>query len=859
MKILLKLFALVSFIQSQSISIDPDSIFLEIFPGDSIEESFTIFNDGSDTLEVNIEAKDCADYSVTGLPYSHIGSTIGKQDDWFVNSGNSAGPDNAYYLNVNIPTTIDITLCFPETNYDAMLEIFTADYFCSATETGFFNDDDPLCIDYDTTNAGFPPSGIRGVNLTPGEYYIVVDGYPPSDTSPPGDGTYKISIEESENISSVITPQELFNEQVIYYQKAGKNPEYLQQIFPQNKGLAIQNHQNILSQVSDYVTISPVDTIVLPNSSQEISILLEVSENDSGGNYNFPITIFSNDSINQLVILNMDVDVMDIFPPSVPKNINATINNREIALEWSPSTGEPNQYNIYRGTDEEDTSLLDSVVGEPLQTFYPDFSIQSDQPYYYQISSVDRSGNESARSSNVFAIMKKSIIITELMINPNSTEDIQGEWFEILNNGTSVMNLWGWKLQSSGSQEFSFLEELVVYPNEYKVLGLNEDTLTNGSINISFNYTDLLLGDSNGFVKLVNQFGIVHDSVGWSLNEEYEGSSLSLIDINLDNSIDSHWVFSELPIGNGDFGSPGGPNFFSTILVFEDTLVFEPTAVGASSMRQVSVLNTGNIPLQIDTLVSNTEDFLTAYPDTSFMNYSMLDIQFSPSQPNELYGSITILSNSYENSEYTIHLVGIGYTDSLAPSVPLGFEGFLSDNIATLSWDESPEDDISYYMIDKSSTMEFLENQFTRFIIEGTSFSDTTNVEGETAFYRICAVDEVGNESDFSEVIQLINLYSDQKLLMPSRYQLHQNYPNPFNPVTNISYDLKDAGDVKIEIFNILGRQVRQYTFQNQAGGYYSLQWEGRDGENKNMSAGVYIYSLTVNNFKQYRKMVLLK
>ena len=294
-------------------------------------------------------------------------------------------------------------------------------------------------------------------------------------------------------------------------------------------------------------------------------------------------------------------------------------------------------------------------------------------------------------------------------------------------------------------------------------------------------------------------------------------------------------------------------------MVFEDTLVFEPTAVGASSMRQVSVLNTGNIPLQIDTLISNSEDFLAAYPDTSFMNYSMFDIHFSPSQPNELYGSITILSNSYENSEYTIHLLGIGYTDSLAPSVPSGFEGFLSDNIATLSWDESPEDDISYYMIDKSITIEFLENQFTRFIIEGTSFSDTTIVEGETAFYRICSVDEVGNESDFSEVIQLINLYSDQKLLMPLRYQLHQNYPNPFNPVTNISYDLKDAGDVKIEIFNILGRQVRQYTFQNQAGGYYSLQWEGKDGENKNISAGVYIYSLTVNNFRQYRKMVLLK
>ena len=223
-----------------------------------------------------------------------------------------------------------------------------------------------------------------------------------------------------------------------------------------------------------------------------------------------------------------------------------------------------------------------------------------------------------------------------------------------------------------------------------------------------------------------------------------------------------------------------GPNFFDTILVFEDTLVFQPTAVGASSIRQVSVLNTGNIPLQIDTLISNSEDFLAAYPDTSFMNYSMFDIHFSPSQPNELYGSITILSNSYENSEYTIHLLGIGYTDSLAPSVPSGFEGFLSDNIATLSWDESPEDDISYYMIDKSITIEFLENQFTRFIIEGTSFSDTTIVEGiETAFYRICSVDEVGNESDFSEVIQLINLYSDQKLLMPLRVSATSKLSEP--------------------------------------------------------------------------------
>ena len=101
MKNLIKLF-LFSFllIKSQTISLNPDSIYIEMFPGDTTLETFTIFNTGADTLEVNIAPKNCGDYTIFELPYSHSGSTLGMQDDWPVNNGNSAGPDNAYFLNV---------------------------------------------------------------------------------------------------------------------------------------------------------------------------------------------------------------------------------------------------------------------------------------------------------------------------------------------------------------------------------------------------------------------------------------------------------------------------------------------------------------------------------------------------------------------------------------------------------------------------------------------------------------------------------------------------------------------------------------------------------------------------------------
>ena len=93
------------------------------------------------------------------------------------------------------PTTIDVTLCSPNTDYDSKLEIFTVDDECMEISTGFYNDDGATCPD---SPAPYFPSELLGVSLDIGEYYIVVSGFPWTDTSiNTNQGNYEIFISES--------------------------------------------------------------------------------------------------------------------------------------------------------------------------------------------------------------------------------------------------------------------------------------------------------------------------------------------------------------------------------------------------------------------------------------------------------------------------------------------------------------------------------------------------------------------------------------------------------------------------------------------------------------------------------------
>ncbi|GIQ98756.1 hypothetical protein CM15mP5_1910 [bacterium] len=95
--------------------------------------------------------------------------------------------------------------------------------------------------------------------------------------------------------------------------------------------------------------------------------------------------------------------------------------------------------------------------------------------------------------------------------------------------------------------------------------------------------------------------------------------------------------------------------------------------------------------------------------------------------------------------------------------------------------------------------------------------------------------------------------------MVPEVFALHQNYPNPFNPTTTINYDIPESQVVSIMIYDIMGREVRSLLNEFQEVGYRSVRWDATDNFGRGVSAGMYVYTIQAGDFRQVRKMVLLK
>ena len=94
---------------------------------------------------------------------------------------------------------------------------------------------------------------------------------------------------------------------------------------------------------------------------------------------------------------------------------------------------------------------------------------------------------------------------------------------------------------------------------------------------------------------------------------------------------------------------------------------------------------------------------------------------------------------------------------------------------------------------------------------------------------------------------------------IPAAIQLEQNYPNPFNPSTSISYNLQNAADVTLDIYNVKGQKVRTLVNEHKTSGSFTVDWNGIDNENNKVTSGVYFYKLTAGQDTVTKKMLMLK
>ena len=97
-------------------------------------------------------------------------------------------------------------------------------------------------------------------------------------------------------------------------------------------------------------------------------------------------------------------------------------------------------------------------------------------------------------------------------------------------------------------------------------------------------------------------------------------------------------------------------------------------------------------------------------------------------------------------------------------------------------------------------------------------------------------------------------IYSSTEYADDDYFYLFQNYPNPFNPVTNLEFGISNLGFVSLKFYDILGKEIKTIVNEIKPAGTYSIEFDG-----SNLASGIYCYSLEAGEFRDIKKMVLLK
>jgi hypothetical protein len=136
------------------------------------------------------------------------------------------------------------------------------------------------------------------------------------------------------------------------------------------------------------------------------------------------------------------------------------------------------------------------------------------------------------------------------------------------------------------------------------------------------------------------------------------------------------------------------------------------------------------------------------------------------------------------------------------------------------------------------------------------SFVRVDAVEYIPVFRKKCFRIALGEQTDVPE----------SNLLKRFDFALKQNYPNPFNSLTTIQFTVNVKRStvnyplhINLTIYNILGQKVRILLDEEKTPGEYQIVWDGKDEQGKNVASGIYLYELSIEDFKLIQKMVLLR
>ncbi|MFZ5519458.1 MAG: T9SS type A sorting domain-containing protein [Candidatus Zhuqueibacterota bacterium] len=179
----------------------------------------------------------------------------------------------------------------------------------------------------------------------------------------------------------------------------------------------------------------------------------------------------------------------------------------------------------------------------------------------------------------------------------------------------------------------------------------------------------------------------------------------------------------------------------------------------------------------------------------------------------------------------------------------------------TLAWSPNPNRYISYYAIYRTTSDTLKFKRVATVNHPDTLYIDTDLSWGEHYYYAATAVDLLGNESGFSNIIDttLCQIFGSLTSFQPDDFALFQNYPNPFNGSTLIFYYLPGSARVKITLYNVSGSQIRVLANATLQAGLHSALWDGVTADGRRAATGIYLYRIDADDFWDVKKMVLVR
>ena len=198
-------------------------------------------------------------------------------------------------------------------------------------------------------------------------------------------------------------------------------------------------------------------------------------------------------------------------------------------------------------------------------------------------------------------------------------------------------------------------------------------------------------------------------------------------------------------------------------------------------------------------------------------------------------------------------------TDNMAPSAPsLSLDD--TGEHPVLSWNKPTSDTKNYKTYRKSGQYGSWVHRATVTSLTWTETNITLEMPDTHYYFKVRAIDWEDNISGDSNIEDVWGLHKRSAIFaeetdeLPITFAIKPNYPNPFNPSTTIEFDLPEDNHVKLAVFNINGQEVANLVDTFVPAGTYNVKFNA-----ENLPSGMYFYLITAGEFRDIKRMLLLK